>query len=90
MNSEPFTAPAAGVFSATITKFTGDWDMRLLDSDGEVVTEGSGTDTPNTNTPGSGVESLEVKIKKPGSFTLQVCNFVGGPTATVTYTFTFA
>ncbi|MCA1824936.1 MAG: hypothetical protein LC640_11895 [Frankia sp.] len=90
MDNEPFTAPAAGTFYAEITGFEGDWDLRLVDSDGEVVTEGDGTTTPNTNVPGSNKDTLEIKIKRAGKFGLQACNFAGTPQATVSYTFTFA
>ncbi|MCA1824229.1 MAG: hypothetical protein ABR520_11880 [Mycobacteriales bacterium] len=90
LNREPFKVPAAGLFYAEMTGFEGDWDMRVVDSSGEVITEGSGTSTPNTNVPGSNKDSLEFKVKKAGDIVLEVCNFAGTPTATVTYTFTYA
>ncbi len=79
---EPFTAPAAGTLKVTLSGAVGDWDLVLLDAADETINESAAL--------GPGDESYSQKIKKAGAFTILSCNGLGGPTATVTYTFTFA
>lgn len=79
---EPFKAPAPGTMKVTLSGAVGDWDAMLLDAADATLVMSA--------TLGPGDESYSYKIKKPGKFTLMSCNALGGPTATVTYTFTFA
>ena len=79
---EPFKAPAAGTLKVAMTGHVGDWDAMLLDAGGGKLTESA--------TLGPGDEAYSYKIKKASDFTIMSCNGLGGPTATVTYTFTFA
>jgi len=78
---EAFKAPAKGTLKVTLSGAIGDWDAMLLDA-----TDGKLTESANL---GPGDETYSYKIKKAGAFTLLSCNGLGGPTATVTYTFTF-
>ncbi|HVE63609.1 MAG TPA: hypothetical protein VNB94_07405 [Mycobacteriales bacterium] len=79
---EPFMPPAAGTLKVSQTTGVGDWDLVLLDAAGDAVAESANL--------GPGDESLSFKVKKAGAFTILSCNGLGAPTATVTYTFTFA
>ena len=88
LDIEEIKVTGAGLLTVKVTKFTGDWDMSVYNAAGSVVSEGSGTSTPNTSTAEQ-VESLKYKSKKAQTLYLRVCNFLGSPTATVTYTYTY-
>jgi type 1 fimbria pilin len=88
MDTETIKVTGAGKLSVKITGFTGDWDMAVLSSSGSMLTEGAGTSTPNTDT-NPGEETLKYKSKKAQTLALRVCNFLGTPQATVTYTYTY-
>jgi hypothetical protein len=81
-HSEPFKVPAAGRLKVDI-KFTGDWALALRDKKGARLAESDGA---SPETP----ESMDVKFKKATEVLIDSCNFAGAPTASVTYTFTFA
>lgn len=78
---EPFKAPAPGTLKVSLTGAIGDWDAMLLDSGDSTLTMSAAL--------GPGDEAYTYKIKKAGSYTLLSCNGLGGPTATVKYTFTY-
>jgi hypothetical protein len=81
-----------GKLKVTVTGFTGDWDTSLYSSTGQLLSEGDGTSFPdNMSTPAAGVdETLAYKSKKAQTLMLRVCNYVGAPSATVTYTYTYS
>ncbi len=82
-HSEPFKVPAAGRLKVDIA-FTGDWALAMRDAKkGSRLAESDGA---SPETP----ESMDVKFKKPTEVLIDACNFAGAPTATVTYTFTYA
>lgn len=88
-HSEAFKAPAPGKLSVKLTGFTGDWDLLLIDSKGTQITHGGASDVGTPGTPAS--ESMTTKVKKGGTaYQIIACNWAGGPTGTVTYTFTYA
>lgn len=79
---EAFAAPAPGTLKVALSGAVGDWDVMLLDAADSTLVMSANL--------GPGDESYSHKIKKAGAFTILSCNGLGGPTATVTYTFTFA
>lgn len=84
-----FKAPAAGKLKIELTGFTGDWDLLFLDSKGSELATGGASDLGTPQTPAK--ESMTAKIKKKGAtYEIVACNWAGGPTGTVKYTFTFA
>lgn len=84
-----FRAPAAGKFKVELSNFTGDWDLLLLDSRGSEVAYGGASDVGSPQTPAR--ESMTAKVKKGGTvYKIIACNWAGGPTGTVKYTFTYA
>lgn len=88
MDVEEIKVSGAGVLSVKITKFSGDWDMSVYNAAGSAVAEGSGTQTPNTSTAEM-TETLKYKSKKAQTLFLRVCNFLGTPTATVSYRYDY-
>lgn len=77
-----FEVPAAGTLKVELTKYEVDWDLLLMDGDDEELAySGSGGV--------GGPEVAQVKFKKPGVVKIVACNWSGGPTGQVTYTFTF-
>lgn len=88
-HTETFKAPAPGKLAVKMTGFSGDWDMLLLDSKGTEITNAGASDIGSPATPAT--ESMSTKVKKGGTtYRIIACNWAGGPTATVTYTFTYA
>jgi hypothetical protein len=87
-NRELFKAPEPGTLKVEVSGFTGDWDLLILNGKGtEAGTGGSDAiSTPNAPTK----EVATVKIKKKDTYTIVACNWAGGPTGTVKYTFTYA
>ena len=84
-----FTAPAPGKLSVKMGGFTGDWDLLIMNGAGTELAYGGGSDlgTPQT----AATESATTKVKKKGAkFQIVACNWAGGSTATVSYTFTYA
>ncbi len=87
-HTETFKAPAAGKLAVKVTGIIGDWDLLIMnDKKSEAGYSGSG----GYGTPVStSTESATVKVKKAGTFYIVACNWAGAPTATVSYTFTYA
>lgn len=82
-HSEPFKVPAAGRLKVDI-EFTGDWALGLRDAKSGAQLASSDGGSPLDD------EVMQVKFKKATEVLIDACNFAGGPTATVTYTFTYA
>ena len=82
-HTEEFKAPAAGALKVELTGYQGDWYLLLMDAKAkEVAASGSG----DVGAP----EVATIKLKKPGVISIVACNWAGGPTGQVKYTFTFA
>lgn len=80
----------AGVLTVKVTGFVGDWDVTVRDG-AKVLGIGSGTTTGDPSSLGTAnTETLAIKTRKATTLRLGVCNFLGGPDADVTYTFTYA
>jgi hypothetical protein len=84
-----FTAPALGKLKVELSGFTGDWDLLLLDSeDGELTNSGS-SDLGSPTT--AATEAMSYKFKKAKKkVKIVACNFAGGSSAKVKYTFTYS
>ena len=80
---EEFKVPAAGTLKVELSKFQGDWDSLLLDGKGNELTYGGASDV-------TGTEIMQAKFKKADKVQIIACNWAGGPTGEVTYTFTYA
>jgi hypothetical protein len=87
-DKKAFKAPAAGKLSVTLDNYLGDWDLLITDKNGNELTAGGASDvgTPTKNVP----ESAVVKFKKAGTANIIACNWAGGSTGRVSYTFTYA
>jgi len=84
-----FTAPALGKLKVELSGFTGDWDLLLTDKAGNEITSSGASDVGSPTT--AATESLSAKIKKAKTtYRIVACNWAGGSTATVKYTFTYA
>ena len=87
-HTHEFKAPAPGKLKVTLSNFLGDWDLLLLDPKGTEVGAGVASDL---GTPGSSVaEVASVKVRKAGTYKIIACNWAGGSTGDVKYTFEFA
>lgn len=80
-HTTPFKVPAAGTLSITI-KMDLDWALGLRTKSGSTLAASDG--------PGpTDAEAIQMKFKKATEVLIDACNFAGGPTAQVTYTFTY-
>ncbi len=82
----PFKVPAAGTIEIWLTGFQGDWALGLRNKAGKNLADSDQDITEAPDRP----EHIKFKIKSPTTVTIAACNFLGGPTATVKYVFTFA
>lgn len=89
-NTRAIKVAGAGVLKVTVTGFAGDWDITARDG-AKVLGIGSGTITGDPSSLGtSNTETLTVKTRRATTLKLGVCNYLGGPTATVKYVFTYS
>jgi hypothetical protein len=78
-----FKAPFKGRLTVDQTGFQGDWDLTLV-QDGSNSAESAQDMTADPQTP----EHIDgFKMKKGEEVTIRSCNFAGGPTASVKYSF---
>jgi hypothetical protein len=89
-DQHPFKVPAAGTLHVvldsanplpTTTPLGPDWDLHIIDADGSEL---------DASTSATTHEETTDKFKKGQPLTIEVCNITGQPSATVTYTFTYA
>ena len=85
---ETIKVTGPGKLVVEVTGFTGDWDIGLYSPAGVNLAQGGGADSPNTETAPK--ETMTYKSKKAQTLLLDVCNFVGSPTANVKYTYTYS
>ena len=86
VHTEKITPTGPGFLTVKVDGFYGDWDISVKDADGSELAKGTGNDTPN---PGAGVETVEMKFKKPEPLAIAICNFAGTPQAHATFTYTY-
>ena len=78
-----FKAPFKGRLTVDQNGFQGDWDLALV-QDGSNSAESAQSATDDPQTP----EHIDgFKLKKGEEVIIRSCNFSGGPTANVKYTF---
>lgn len=79
----------AGTLTVDVTEFTGDWDITVMNDKGAVLGVGAGTSTPTALAESDVAEKLVLKTKKGMTLDIAVCNFGGGPTAKVKFSFVY-
>ena len=80
---ETFKAPFTGKLAVRMDGFQGDWDLGLF-QDGALAADSAQDVSEPVDTP----ESIEgFKLKKGEEVVIRSCNFSGGPTAHMKYTF---
>jgi len=80
-HTEEFKAPGAGTLKVELKNYQIDWDLLLMNEKrAEIGASGSG----GVGAP----EIAQIKLKKAGTVFIVACNWSGGPTGVVTYTFT--
>jgi len=88
-DKKEFVAPGVGKLKVELSGYTGDWDLLIMDAAGNEVTSSGGSDV---GTPAAAAtEAATAKIKKAkAKYYIVACNFAGGSTGNVKYTFTYA
>ena len=85
-NTRPFTIPEQGVLAVELSGYLGDWVLELHDDEGRMLAQAAQFDPANT----SPLLKIVFKKGKPKQeVAIAVCNVNGGPTASVSYTFTY-
>lgn len=79
----------AGTLEVTITDFSGDWDITVMDDKGRVLGIGGPTTTPTALAESGATEKAVIKTKKAMTLVVATCNFLGGPTAEGKLVFTY-
>ncbi len=82
-HTEVVKIPAAGTLKVELKGYVGEWDLLLMDGADQELAYSGILDV--TGAP----EVLAAKFKKAAVAKIVACNWAGGPTGTVTYTFTF-
>jgi hypothetical protein len=82
-HTEVFAVPAAGTLKVSLTGYVGEWDLLLMDGDDREIGASGVLGVMGEE------ELVSVKFKKPSTAKIVACNWAGGPTGSVTYTFTF-
>ena len=85
---ETINVSGPGKLVVEVRGFTGDWDIGLYDKNGTNLAQGGGADSPNTDT--APAETLSYKSKKAQTLHIDVCNFLGSPSANVKFTYTYS
>lgn len=73
--------PGPGDVDLSLSGFTGDWGLQVLDASGEVI--GGDDQTPPA------LEATSVRLKKAGIIKVLPCNEAGTPTAKVTIKYSY-
>ena len=90
MHTERVVAKGAGLLAVSVTGFSGDWDITVVDAaDGSVIDVGSGTSTGGGVPAQQGTDTVQIKVKRATTFLVHTCNYAGTPSATGKYTFTY-
>ena len=84
LHSAPIKLPGAGRMTADLSGFAGDWDFFLF-SNGAELSASAGGDIGGAM---DAKETVSAKIKKAGTVMIVSCNWAGGPTGAVKWTFT--
>jgi hypothetical protein len=90
ITSRTIKTAGAGTLAVQLSGFIGDWDITILDANGDTVAAGDNASAAGTAmSTGEIVERASVKYKKASTIKISVCNFAGGPTAEAKYTYTY-
>ena len=85
MHEKEISLPAAGTWKVELNGFQGDWALAVLNSKGQVLQAQDQDVTQPIDTP----HKITQKIKTKGTYTIRACNFSGGLTANVKWSFTY-
>ena len=80
-DSHAFKVARAGVIQVQLSNYTGDWDLGIVDDETQAIL------AYPAKTAFIRVETVAVALRANQAITIVACNFSGGPTATVDYTF---
>ena len=84
LHSQEVELPAAGKLVVDLTGFTGDWDL-FVSSKGSVL---GAAETGGVGGVDEALEKVSIKIKRATVVSIDSCNWAGGPTGAVEWTFT--
>lgn len=79
--TESLKAPFSGLLTVTMENFEGDWDLFVTDADGNELI--SSVESQLTGAPAT--EEVSIPLKKGYEFAIVACNWVGGPSADVSW-----
>ncbi|HEV3471881.1 MAG TPA: hypothetical protein VG408_01570, partial [Actinomycetota bacterium] len=80
--SQELKVPFSGTLTVTMTDFLGDWDLHIIDADGQEIAYSNGSQLTGT----APVEEVSLGLVRGTSVKMVACNWVGGPWAEVAWT----
>lgn len=83
LHTQSVKVPSAGRFTAELSGFLGDWDLYLKSSGADLSASTSG----GLGGAEDAKELVTAKIRKAGTIDIVSCNWSGGPTGNVTWSF---
>ncbi|MEA2477032.1 MAG: hypothetical protein QOF16_153 [Actinomycetota bacterium] len=86
-DAHDFTAPANGTLMASMKGFTGDWDLFILNDQGDRVHPLAASVNDQATAGAAAEEEVTLAVKKGQKVQITPCNWAGGPQATATYMF---
>lgn len=82
--SVPYKTPGKGVLSVELSGFEGDWDLHVLDGDGNALA------VSNQGQPEAAqMEAIQILLGAKQEIQIVACNWAGGPTASGTYIYKY-
>ncbi|MGH2757208.1 MAG: hypothetical protein ACRDI3_05410 [Actinomycetota bacterium] len=79
--TEEVKVPFNGVLTVTMENFMGDWDLFVKDDDDNLLSSGTGSQLQGE----AAEEEVTVTVKKGMKLQIIPCNWLGGPSAEVTW-----
>ncbi|MFN2594758.1 MAG: hypothetical protein ABR579_07715 [Actinomycetota bacterium] len=86
-NAHDFTAPGNGTLMASMKGFTGDWDLFILNDQGDRDAPLAMSENDQTEGGAAPEEEVKLALKKGQKVQIAPCNWAGAPQATVNYMF---
>lgn len=79
-HTHPFEAPGNGTLTLSMSGFTGDWDLYVIDDAGVAIARSDNEQVGQTMAPPE--EKIEMPLAKGKAYELVICNWAGAPQAT--------
>lgn len=87
-HTHPFETPGAGTMTLSMSGFTGDWDLYVLNSDGIAVARSDNEQVGEAMAPPE--EEVVMPMGKGETYSLVICNWAGAPQASASLKYVYS